>query len=261
MITKQTFEALVPSFRDCDDEIFTSIETYLQDVAQSVKNEFELTQEQTESETLAPLFAAYVCKRTAYEALPHLDLILTTNGFAVVSNQNLTPASRQRVYDLRERLRREKSVTRDALMVHLAEEGLYTPDTLLWHPTMLRKWGVRTKDGNPVYEEEMQSVLPDLYAAQHLAEKMTGQEQMAELLSGQTTFAQDSAEVLLVQRCRRLMATYLKGADLRLAKHEVQDFLNRYADDLPTYKASSKYEADHFTPYENRADDPTYFFG
>ena len=260
MITKSYFEAIVPSFRDCEDEIFHSIEPFLQNIAQSVQSEFELTQEQTESETIAPLFFAYVCKRTAYEALPHLDLILTANGFAVASNQNLTPASRQRVYDLRERLRREKSDARDALMVRLAEEGLYTPDTLLWHPTMLRKWGVRTKDGNPVYEEELQLVLPDLYAAQHLAEKMTGQEQMQDLVTGQSTFAEDSAEILLVRRCRRLMATYLKGADLRLAKHEVQDFLNRHADDLPVYKSSSKYEADHFTPYENMQNDACYFF-
>ena len=84
---------------------------------------------------------------------------------------------------------------------------------------------------------------------------------MSELLIGQATFVEDCAESLLVQRCRRLMATYLKGADLRLMKHEVQDFLNRYADDLPTYKSSSKYEADHFTPYENKRNDPTFFFG
>ena len=84
---------------------------------------------------------------------------------------------------------------------------------------------------------------------------------MSELLIGQATFVEDSAESLLVQRCRRLMATYLKGADLRLAKHEVQDFLNRHADNLPTYKFSSKYEADQFTPYENKQDDSCFFWG
>ena len=102
--------------------------------------------------------------------------------------------------------------------------------------------------------------LPDLYAAQHVAETIVGQEQMSELLIGQATFVEDSAESLLVQRCRRLMAAYLKGADLRLAKHEVQYFLNRYADNLLTYKSSSKYEADQFKAYENKQDDSCYFF-
>ena len=90
---------------------------------------------------------------------------------------------------------------------------------------------------------------------------MVGQEQMSELLARQASFVEDSAESLLVQRCRRLMATYLKGADLRLVKHEVQDFLNRHADNLPTYKSSSKYEADQFKAYENKRDDSCYFFG
>lgn len=174
--------------------------------------------------------------------------------------QNLTPASRQCVFDLREWLRREKSDASDALLSLLVENGDAQADTLLYTPTLLRRYGVRTKDGAPVYEVELQLVLPDLYAAQHLAENMVGQEQMSELLAGQATFVEDSAESLLVERCRRLMATYLKGANLRLAKHEVQDFLNRYADDLPTYKSSSKYEADQFVPYENKRDDSCFFF-
>lgn len=264
-MTKETFEQLVPAFRDCEDDIFASIAHYIEHVAQRVRDEFSLTEEQIESEAaklhLASRYDAYVCRRAAYEALPHLDLILTANGFSVVSNQNLTPASRQRVYDLSERLRREKSDARDALLALLVENGDVQADTLLYTPTLLRRYGVRTKDGAPVYEEELQLVLPDLYAAQHLAEKMVGQEQMSELLIGQATFVEDSAESLLVQRCRRLMATYLKGADLRLAKHEVQDFLNRYSDNLPTYKSSSKYEADQFMPYENKQDDSCYLFG
>ena len=30
-------------------------------------------------------------------AIPSLDLVLTTNGFGIVSNQNVVPASRERV--------------------------------------------------------------------------------------------------------------------------------------------------------------------
>ena len=134
-MTKETFEQLVPAFRDCEDDIFASIEHYIENIAQRVRDEFSLTQEQIDSEAarddLVPLFNACVCKRAAYEALPHLDLILTANGFAVASNQNLTPASRQRVYDLRERLRREKSDARDALLALLVENGDVQPDTLL----------------------------------------------------------------------------------------------------------------------------------
>lgn len=159
MITKSYFEQLVPAFRDCEDDIFASIAHYIEHVAQCVREEFSLTEEQIASASarqhLAPRYEAYVCRRAAYEALPHLDLILTANGFAVASNQNLTPASRQRVYDLRERLRREKSDARDALPALLVENGDVQPDTLLYMLTLLRRYGVRTKDGAPVYEEEL----------------------------------------------------------------------------------------------------------
>ncbi|MBR4553873.1 MAG: hypothetical protein IKO20_09200 [Bacteroidaceae bacterium] len=259
MITKSYFEAIVPSFRDCEDEIFHSIEPFLQNIAQSVQSEFELTQEQTESETIAPLFFAYVCKRTAYEALPHLDLILTANGFAVASNQNLTPASRQRVYDLRERLRREKSDARDALMQELNTCGLYAPHNLLWNATLCRKYGIRTKDGSQVYEEELQLVKTDIDAAQGKCAFIVSEEQMAELIAMQETmFYQD-----LIQLCRHFMAAYVKDDvnAIRTMMHRLQHYLNENADALPTYKGSSKYEADHFTPYENKIEDSCFFFG
>ena len=137
------------------------------------------------------------------------------------------------------------------MYIHTQINCLFSP----YHASVLSQYG-------SIFFIHFRAVkLPDLYAAQHVAETVVGQEQMSELLAGQATFVEDSAESLLVQRCRRLMATYLKGADLRLAKHEVQDFLNRHADNLPTYKFSSKYEADQFTPYENKQDDSCFFWG
>ena len=268
-IPQSTFEELVPAFRDCESQIYESIAEYMANVEQTVYDELSISpvRDAADVDSYSDYFIPYICKRTAYEALPHLDLVLTANGFAVVGNQNFTPASRQRVYDLRERLRREKSDARDALLRALLFSDWWSEQqmriklsSLLWCPTLLRKYGVRTRDGNPIYEEELQFVQADLNAAQHLAEMMVGEEQMSELLQVQH-LEDDSAESMLVERCRRLMASYLKGADLRLAKHEVQDFLNRNADSLPTYKASSKYEADHFKPYENRKNDSTFFFG
>lgn len=85
---------------------------------------------------------------------------------------------------------------------------------------------------------------------------------MSELLIGQATFVEDSAESLLVQRCRRFMAAHVKGDNnaIRLMTHNLQHYLNENADALLAYKSSSKYEADHFTPYENKRNDSTFFF-
>ena len=259
MITKETFEQLVPSFRDCEGEIFESIEVYLQKVEDSILKEYNLSTSNAQDATLAPLLEAYVCKRTAYEALPHLDLILTANGFAVTSNQNLSPASRQRVEELRERLRREKSDARDALMEGLATASLYAPGNLIWNPSLARRYGIRTKDGKQVYEEEMQLVQPDIDAAQHKCAMMVSEEQMEELVTMQETMFYND----LTDLCRRFMASLIKGnaQNIKVMAKQLQGYLNTHADELPTYRASSKYEADHFQPYENKRDDACFFFG
>ena len=41
-----------------------------------------------------------VCLRTYAEQIPELDLVLTPTGFGIVSNQNLAPASADRVKNL-----------------------------------------------------------------------------------------------------------------------------------------------------------------
>lgn len=42
-----------------------------------------------------------IAHRAFYEGIPYLDIVLTANGFAVVSNNNVAPASKERVQKLR----------------------------------------------------------------------------------------------------------------------------------------------------------------
>lgn len=261
MITKETFEQLVPSFRDCEDEIFESIEVYLQKVEEDILKEYNLSTSNAQDATLAPLLEAYVCKRTAYEALPHLDLILTANGFAVISNQNLTPASRQRVDELRERLRREKSDTRDAFLKELCNRGMVQVNSLLWNPSLVRKYGIRTKDGKEVYEEEMQLVQTDIDAAQYKCARIISEEQMDTQISYQDTDLDE--DTLFTEFCRLFMAACVNGEPhkIKTMAKQLQSYLNQHGEDMKSYKQSSKYEADHFQPYENKRDDACFFFG
>lgn len=42
-----------------------------------------------------------IAHRAFYEGIPYLDIVLTANGFAVISNNNVAPASKERVKKLR----------------------------------------------------------------------------------------------------------------------------------------------------------------
>lgn len=258
-IDKSLFEQEVPSFRDCGEETFESIRPYVESVGRDILLELHLADPSTLRPATVALLGRYQCRRAAYESLPHIDLVLTPNGFAVVGNQHFTPASQQRVAALRERLRREKSDARDALLSSLCEEGLHTPSSLLWCPTLARSYGLRSRDGREVYEEEMQQLQGSIASAQHRAALVISEEQMSELLPLQETPVLSSLTVL----CRRFMAAHVLGdaSGILLLGHALQDHLHRHADRYPAYKGSNKYESDHFRPYENKEDDPCFFFG
>lgn len=60
--------------------------------------------EATVPDTLTGTIKSYVANMSYWKAVPNLDLILTPNGFGIVSNDNVAPASKERVAALRESL-------------------------------------------------------------------------------------------------------------------------------------------------------------
>lgn len=58
----------------------------------------------------------YICLDAFYQAIPGLDLILTDTGFGIVNNQNISPASRDRVESLRVQIQREADYTLDCII-------------------------------------------------------------------------------------------------------------------------------------------------
>ena len=169
-LTKAAFEQYVPSFRDAEPHTYEAILPYLTEHCRQVYVAFGVPDDFAETSKVE----SYVYRAAAYRALPHLDLVLTDNGFAVVSNQNLAPASRDRVAALSERLREQKSDARDELLFALCGiEAWRNMDiarrlrtTLLWCPTLCRRYGVTDAERRPVYEREYLQLRPQIEAAQ-----------------------------------------------------------------------------------------------
>ena len=51
----------------------------------------------TDSNPIKPLVSRLVVNQAFLAAVPSLDLVLTPNGFGIVSNQNIAPASKERI--------------------------------------------------------------------------------------------------------------------------------------------------------------------
>ena len=80
------------------------------------------TEAEADNSTVAalclPLEKAIVCE--AYKnAIPSLDLVLTPNGFGIVSNQNVAPASKERVERLLASLEQERDRNIEKLLLRL----------------------------------------------------------------------------------------------------------------------------------------------
>lgn len=287
--SQKEFEKFVPSLRDGGEEIYKGIEPYLQPAYWRLKNELKV---ELMNNKCAPYFRRAVYATAAYNALPTLDLVATPNGFGVVSNQNIAPASKERVAAFRESLRQYKSDCKDQCLERYyqeAKEGIadqkidenqgqgepdfhyvvIPADTILrsgviYSATVARDNGITMPDGQPVYEEELRRLEYKLAAANLKIRKLiSGRQYKYEMGAGRFG---EKLDLML----RRLAAMYVMQADRRAVKdyeNEILDFMEEDEGEKPAAKRYQYYHASvqrelrkNPVRYENRKEDPTYFF-
>lgn len=283
--SQKEFEKFVPSLRDGGEEIYKGIKPYLQPAYWRLKNELKV---ELMNNKCAPYFRRAVYATAAYNALPTLDLVATPNGFGVVSNQNIAPASKERVAAFRESLRQYKSDCKDQCLeryyqaaqagntdqkvevkVGVFEKIEIPADEILrsgviYSATVARENGITMPDGQPVYEEELNRLEYKLAAANLKIRKLiSGRQYRYEMGAGRFG---SKLDLML----RRLAAMYVMQADRRAVKdceNEILDFMEEEIKSGPDseryayYKTSVQRELrKNPVRYENRKEDPTYFF-
>lgn len=282
-ITQEIFEMYCPAFRDPLGETFANVRPYLDASTADLHERFVPGAHLDDVKDAAE---AFVCYSAAYEAIPALDLIATPNGFAVVSNQNLAPASKERVAALRESCRQSKSRYVYSLIVLLTRFTDYVlPAAIASLPLLptaahCRDIGLYAKGVSFFGEEEYAKVRPHLVEAEHRLAGLISEEQVEHLRANQWIYANRSfrpdvtdinaAEMHLLQHCREYLTaevvSHMESVDtlgrksLRKNAAVIIDYVTRHEHELPIYSASSVAEANRTKPYENQANDPTFFF-
>jgi hypothetical protein len=112
-------------------------------------------------------------------AIPSLDLVLTPNGFGIVSNQNVVPASRERVDALINSLESQRDAAIEALIIRLSsrtdwqqsEQGKYFAATMFPFLNLCRRLAIREHiwDSYQQLHERLikiENVLADTYFSQ-----------------------------------------------------------------------------------------------
>lgn len=212
-----------------------------------------------------------VCKRyvsiSAFiNAFRQLDVVLTATGFGIVNNQNVAPASKERVDALLTDLWRELDKCEEQLLILLTRtegwsgtrQAKICISNLYWRRSDMEAWlGI----ANPTRDERLK-IRQQVDAVEvKLAEKISW-EQREKLLVAMRSNSLTELEQQLVDKAMQFISASIKQ-QLEQAAYllrKIVDFLNDNVDEFQEYKNSQEYEINNNRGYQNAKQDTAYFF-
>lgn len=209
----------------------------------------------------------FICMDAFADAIPLLDLILTENGFGVVSNQNQSPASRERVDTLRKQIRQSADDALDSIINSLIGHKEWCKSayaTLLVNSLYFTADQLRDYAGKPdAHRSDLLSLRSEISEAEELVMRTISAQFFCYLLSRLRENVLEDYEVLLVWTLRNAVGFFINKQEAAF-KRELDtavNFLENNIEKFPVYKNSEAYKVKHFEYYKNEKEDSCYFFG
>ena len=275
-ITADQFEQLLPFVRAASEDVFNKIEpsfeqTYNDLVADvvNIDHESEATQE---GSPLLRHVTGYVILATFLDRLHSQDIIMTDNGFGVVSNDNIAPASQARVDALEHELTYSRDMARHNMINELrrvdgwaeTEQALDNIRSFFWSPVLLRQYYYI--DHKPTFDD-LASFRSNIDTAENFLRKQLSDDLIDQLLSEERKAKFEPNHRAAKLKILDFIALFLpQNGDItdRQDTHgsfeNLLRFIEDHLDDFTKYRDSTAYKANHMQAYENKADDTTFFF-
>lgn len=219
----------------------------------------------TRPDVLRNAAAVYVANEAFRLAVPSLDLVLTPNGFGIVNNQNVVPASKERVERLLFSLAGVRDKAISTLIVSLADDPDYSS-------TPQGKWFAGTlflplpdhlsglaDPSKSMWEEFLRVRAIAEPLENEVAEEFVSPELMERLRMA--PFEKGTEYAPLAGRVRRVIARSVAGAPLdKRAFVDIVDLIRKNPGKYPEWHASRT--AGLFTPpvFENEKTSGGYWF-
>ena len=210
--------------------------------------------------------AAVAAHRALADAIPSLDLVQTVNGFAVISNQNLAPASRDRVDRLIAAHRSQCDTAISALIPQLAAvaEWRDTPPCDYFRSTLFPTPAhIRPLASGAATWERYEELHPAIVAAEdRLAAEYISHNLMQRLRDETLGLSPLSGiDARLCEALRAHVADIIQDRPLRdIALRDIVDYIRRHPDTFPEWHRSDT--ARLFSPpvFRNSKQSPGYWF-
>lgn len=221
------------------------------------------------NEELKQLAVRCVCIDAFVRTCRSLDLLLTATGFGIVSTESTAPASRVRVDALIEEMSVEELRTVDLMLQLLVkvdgwgrtQAAMQRIPTLFYRPVFLKMWATMPLTSQNWQLAQGRAASSDAFLRAEISE-----EYMDELLLKVRTATLENADIIVMDKCNRFTGDFLsnyelsKGMPNKKMLQDVMEQVEGYPDSYPTYVSSRLYAKRHAERYQNRKEDPTFFF-
>jgi len=271
------FEQLLPFVAAASEDVFTkmlpSFECHYDDLVATVVGADAEQAVCTEDSPLQRYTRDYVILATFLDGLHSHDIIMTDNGFGVVSNDNIAPASQARVDALERELAYKRDYTLHNVINRLRQvegwadslQAFNTIRSFVWSPYILNKFcGIPGK----LTFDDLVSHKGEIDTAETFLRKQFSDAQIDQLLEEErkAKFPLSSHRVAIMRIYDFIGCHITKNGDsidLRARDRLFESLLrliDENIDDFAKYRDSTAYTANHMQAYENNADDTTFFF-
>ena len=228
-----------------EKDLFTKIQPHLQ-LAEAWMEANVVPYETIKDNEIAMAVAVYIVAHEAFRrAVPSLDIILTENGFGIVSNQTVAPASRDRINALLDGLQAMVDESVEALDTLLS--GAVLKGTIFKGYEAQRMQDV-TKDFFAHYRSDRQKIIA---IEDSIAERVLSHEVLALLRNA--AYSRDVPEQVEILRSKmkpfviRRLTGKVTPEEAREVTRQMVDRIRKHPDTFPNWENSeaAKYWADY----------------
>lgn len=226
------------------------------------------------SHTTRMLATQIVAYDAFYRAIPHLDVILTPNGFGIVSNSNVAPASKERVDRLMASLieRRDRLLMQFIRLLVGIEGWTESEQGRFFSATMFPNLEVTLRFPRPVsgsrwekYLALRDAVIPieELFATQYLSKELL-EVLRSEVLTGQYRSKTHRTVCCILQTVElRCLASSDPTASMHFEHGDLSDIVNTIRnkpEEFPEWHSSATAELYSPPVFENKKESKGYWF-
>jgi hypothetical protein len=266
-IDKVGFESIVSAAACASTQVFDAMQDAL-DQAQK-RAFYDVVPKaivEAEGGDLEKEMTRYICLDAFYRQIPQLDLVLTPTGFGVVSNQNVAPASRDRVQALQENIRNERDDSLERMIRLLLGNADWAGSfraMLLVPSVIFLSDHLREYAGIDGHMTDLLGYRAKINEVELRIMNICSSEQYETILMHIRANTLSEAERKIILLMRRAIGFYLNSlwGGLERELQNISNYLEENLDEFGDYASSQAYKVKHFVPYENESNDSTYFFG